>query len=130
MMTAEQRIKSFILSQAIEDGTIKNLNVQEDYSENIDDIFEEQNENWQLQDLMMEFRESGEQTKIPCDYSRHYESYSVARKLGDVWVGWTYWFGGGKHAEPEAIDWMNEAYFLDVTEEQKVVTVYTYKKVE
>ena len=35
--------------------------------------------------------------------------------------------GGGKHGEPEAIDWMDEAYDLDVTEEEKLVVVKTFK---
>ena len=44
------------------------------------------------------------------------------------WVGWTYWYGGGKYGEPEAIDWMDDAYDLACTEEEKVVTVRTFTK--
>ena len=44
------------------------------------------------------------------------------------WVGWTYWYGGGKHAEPEVMDWMGEAYPLDCVEEEKMVTVRTFTK--
>jgi hypothetical protein len=81
-------------------------------------------------DVMEEFRQSGERTGLPADtFSRHYESEEVGRKLDDgTWVGWTYWHGGGKHGEPEMIPWMDSAYLLDVTEEEKVVTVRTFSK--
>jgi len=51
------------------------------------------------------------------------------RSCGD-WVGWTYWYGGGKHGEPDAIDWLSDAYNLIVTEEEKLVVVRTYTKEE
>jgi len=65
------------------------------------------------------------ETGIKCDWSRHYESKSVARKIGDQWVGWTYWYGGGKHGEPEAIEWMEDAYIVEAKEETKVVLTFT-----
>ena len=77
-----------------------------------------------------EFRGKYDQeTDIAADCSRYYESKSVAKKLSDErWVGWTYWYGGGKHGNPEEMDWIPYAYFLDVTEEEKVMTVYTFEK--
>jgi hypothetical protein len=51
-------------------------------------------------------------------------------EFGDSWIGWTYFYGGGKYGEPESIDWMSEAYFLDVAEEEKMVVVRTFKKKE
>jgi len=54
---------------------------------------------------------------------------SVARKFslswGDKWVGWTYWYGGGKHGEPESVEWMEDAYFVGVKEETRVVLVFS-----
>ena len=76
-----------------------------------------------------EFRCSGEPTGLKAEFSRNYESTAVGRLLDDgVWVGWTYWHGGGKHSEPGAIPWMDSAYRLDVAEEQKTVTVRTFAK--
>lgn len=74
------------------------------------------------------FRESGEDSGIPSrQHSRYYESDEVARQLNDgTWVGWTYWHGGGKHGEPEAIDWIESAYFPQVKEEIKTLTVRTF----
>ena len=84
-----------------------------------------------IQDAKSEFRESGEDTEIPCDWSRNYESKSVARQMSSgEWVGWTYWYGGGKFGAPEAIDWITDAHLLGVTEEQKVVTVRTFTKLD
>ena len=77
-----------------------------------------------------EFRYSGEKTGIPGrECSRHYESDEVARKLDDgTWVAWTYWHGGGKYGEPSSIDWMEYAYEINVTEEEKMVVVRTFTK--
>ena len=80
-------------------------------------------------DYMSDFRGGGVETGLPCAWNRNYESKSVARKLSDgSWVGWTYWYGGGKHGEPEAIDWMQDAYDLEYTEEEKLIVVRTFKK--
>jgi hypothetical protein len=64
-------------------------------------------------------------TDLPCEHCRHYESMSVARRFGDRWVGWTYWYGGGKHGEPESVEWMEDAYFVDLKEETRVVLVFS-----
>jgi hypothetical protein len=79
-------------------------------------------------DEVSEFRDSGQSTNLTCKgYSRHYESEQVARKLDDgTYVSWIYWSGGGKHGEPEAVDWMDGAFEVNCVEEQKMVTVYNY----
>lgn len=133
-MTPEQKIKHAII--------VSDYNSRVGYGEtpeplpeitadNVDAVFEERGAEWQLQESTDEFRQGEVETGVPCQDSRHYESKSVAAKMPDgTWVGWTYWYGGGKHGEPEAIDWMNEAYDLAVTEEEKVVTVRTFAKAE
>ena len=79
--------------------------------------------------LEMIFIEGEVETDISTEWSRHYESNGVASRMPDgSWVGWTYWYGGGKHGEPGAIDWMSEAYDLDVVEEEKIVIVRTFTK--
>lgn len=78
--------------------------------------FEEISEDHELDELMDEFRSSySHETGISSDYSRHYESKSVAKEIAPgVWVGWTYWYGGGKHGEPFEVPWIDDAYLLDV----------------
>lgn len=81
----------------------------------------------QVQDARNEVRSSGIETGLPCEWSRHYESEAVARQAADgSWVGWTHWHGGGKHGEPESIDWIAEAYDVACAEEEKMVTVRTF----
>jgi len=82
------------------------------------------NEHW---DAMNEVREGQFETELPCDYSRNYESKAVAAKyLDGSYVGWTYWYGGGKHSDPESIEWIDEAYDVDCVEEEKLVVVRTF----
>jgi len=130
-MTIEQRIKLQIIRDALKFGEFPMLLPAEINEENVDSLYEKFEEFSNLQDAKEEFRSSGENTGIPCNFSRHYEGDSVGKQLDEgTWVGWTYWHGGGKHGEPEAIDWMDSAYELAVTEEQKLVTVRTFKKSE
>jgi hypothetical protein len=84
----------------------------------------------EIQDAEYEFRESGEPSGLSRGmFSRHYECEEVAKVLDNgIAVGWTYWYGGGKYGEPEAIDWIDESYLLDVTQETKVVNVYKFKQ--
>lgn len=84
-----------------------------------------------LEDAISEIRYSGVETGLEGRYSRHYESEEVAIQCpnGD-WVGFTYWHGGGKFGEPEAIEWIEHAYDLECKEEEKLVVVRTFTKKE
>jgi len=133
-MTPEQILKAAILeqvSQRINDDEDIELSLEGpfDTQEKIDAAFE-LIENHYLDDEVSEaeFELRGSythETGIKCDYSRHYESKAVARQFGDKWVGWTYWYGGGKHGEPESVEWMEHAYFVEVKEETQVVLVFS-----
>jgi hypothetical protein len=75
-----------------------------------------------INDAMSELRSGEEETGLPCPSSRHYESKSIAARMMDgSWVGWTYWYGGGKHGEPYSIPWVEDAYDLEMVEVQRVV---------
>jgi len=125
-MTPEQKIRHLILLKAIDLGDGGPFEtITED---NVDELFEDLEESC---DARSEVRQGEFVTDILPPYSRHYESKSVAAQLPDgSYVGWTYWYGGGKHGEPEAIDWIDEAYDLTVTEEQKLVTVRTWRRAQ
>lgn len=122
-MTPEQKIKQLILLHWLNDEAeierIKGLGgdaIDEEYCDT---------------GAENEVREGEVKTDIPCSYDRNYESESVAAQAIDgSWVGWTYWYGGGKHGNPEEIEWMQDAYDLSCMEEQKMVTVRTFTKVE
>lgn len=98
-----------------------------DTEEQIDHAWDLAHEADDIYDAMSEVRGGDVETNVKHDYSRHYEAKSVAAKMDDgTWIGWTYWYGGGKHGEPEAIEWVADAYELDCKEEQKLVTVRTF----
>lgn len=129
-MTPEQKIKHLIL---IKDHELKApyysdlAPLPEITADNVDELFRDAEEEEPMYDGRNEIREGEVETDIPCQDSRHYESKSVAARYVDgSWVGWTYWYGGGKHGEPESIEWIEDAYALDCTEEEKVVTVRTF----
>lgn len=125
-MTPEQKIQKEILTRYFDDNPDDNRGIELNEA-GIDSEWERLDENDDLQDYISDFREGEVETKLKCDWSRHYESKAVATKMSDgSWVGWTYWYGGGKHGEPSAIDWMNQAYELDCKEEEKLVIVRTF----
>jgi hypothetical protein len=130
-MTPMQKLKHMILNRraAFGDGhPIDGITV-----ENVDALYAETEEADEdgMQDARNEVRSSGIETGLPAPFSRHYEGDEVATKAPDgSWVGWTHWHGGGKHGEPEAIDWMEDAYDLTCVEEEKMTVVRTFAKVE
>jgi hypothetical protein len=125
-MTPVQKIKHAIIAKTYE-WMEKELPLITD--DNIDELYDDLVENDDHWDAMSEIRCGEVETDLPCEYSRHYESKSVAAKMPDgSWVGWTYWYGGGKHGDPEAVDWMSDAYDLDCKEEEKLVMVRTFAK--
>ena len=82
-----------------------------------------------FEDAISDVRESGVETDLPCQDSRHYESESRAFKsVTGQWVGYTYWYGGGKHGNPEEIEWIDDAYLLDVEEKEVTVVKRTFTK--
>jgi hypothetical protein len=118
-MTPEQKLKRHILERHGYTGELT--------AENVDSTFERIDEDYCLQDATEEIRQSGMESGLKCECSRHYESKAVAAKMSDgTWVGWTYWYGGGKYGEPEAIEWMTDAVELNCEEKQVMVTQYTF----
>ena len=128
-MTPEQKIKHAILLKVSEwDDRPLEIEVTAENVDALYDRLENKDGHW---DAMNELRSGEVETGLPCEWSRHYESKAVAAKMPDgSWVGWTYWYGGGKYGEPEAIEWMSEAYELECTEEEKLVVVQTFARKE
>ncbi|MBE8597869.1 hypothetical protein [Xenorhabdus sp. BG5] len=124
--TPQQAIKHIVLQKHYG----KSLSVSS--VEEIDDIFDELKDGDIIWDLMSEVREGDIETNITPPISRHYETKSVASQTPNgLWVGWTYWYGGGKHGNPEEIDWVGDAYFLNLIKEEDVtVTVREFEKLE
>jgi hypothetical protein len=120
--TPTQKIKWLVLAKA---AKWNNAEPPPYPCANVDDLYAAAEENDGLCDAILEVRGSGEDTGLAVDWSYHYESKAVAAQLPDgSWVGWTYWYGGGKHGEPESIPWMEDAYDVTMREETRVVRVF------
>lgn len=124
MMTAAQKIKREILSYAMEDEpSLRGLKI--DITDgNIDDLYEKLLvEKGLHSDYEYDFRISGIDTpEMMESYNHNYESKGVAAILfTGEWVGWTFWFGGGKYGDPEEIPWMEEAYDLNCVEKEELI---------
>ena len=128
-MTPQQKLKHLILMEHFNEGLVASAILFEITPENIDAVYEEacENDEDSLQDPKNEIRCSGLPTGLPVPYSRHYEATAVARKYIDgSWVGWTYWYGGGKHGDPGSVDWIDAAYDVISTKEEKLVVVHAF----
>lgn len=123
-MTAAEKIKWLILREAGQDIEFE--------SEAVNNLFDELNgEDDELQDSIESVRTGGGETNVSAPYSRCYESISKAAKLPDgSWVGWTHWYGGGKHGCPDEIEWINDAYDLELEEEKEVAVIQRKFKVK
>lgn len=128
-MTPSQKLKHLILIR--HDAMESDFVLPEVTAENVDALYDAADKDGcGLQDAREEVRGGEVVTDLRTPSSRHYEAKPVAANVNGSWIGWTYWYGGGKHAEPEAVDWIEDAYDLHVTEETKTVVVQTFTKVE
>jgi hypothetical protein len=126
-MTPEQKIKWAILNTAAE---FEGEPLPEVTAENVDELYQSLRDSDRHWDAECDVRGSGIATGLPCPSSRHYECKAIAAKMPDgSYVGWNYWYGGGKHGEPSEMDWMEDAYAVECVEEEKMVLVRTFTKV-
>lgn len=130
-MTPLQKLKHAIVLRAIDFGELPRRLPDETITvDNIDSIYEDADGESALQDARNEIRSCGQETGLRSEVSRHYETEAVAAQMPDgTWVGWTYFHGGGKHGEPEAMDWMHDAYDLVCSEKEQLVVVRTFERV-
>lgn len=106
------------------------LNGEEVTLENARDIYNHPEEYLEddisdiIYEYTYEYRHTGEECNLYSNKSsRHYDDTFVVKQINDVWVGWTYWTCGGKHGEPESIDWISDAEFVKVQSEEVVTVV-------
>lgn len=79
-------------------------------------------------DTTQELRSGKVDTGITPPSSRHYESRSVGMQCCDAtWIGWTYWYGGGKYGEPSQMPWIESAYDLDCEEKEVTLIQRAFK---
>lgn len=105
-------------------------------ADTISQVYDDANSKFEcaVQDGRSEIRSGQEDTNLPVNVElgilRYYDAKSVAMELPDgSWVGWVYFYGGGKFGEPEAIPWIESAYAVAVKKEEKVVIVHKFSYV-
>ncbi len=82
-----------------------------------------------IHDAERDVRGGDYDAELPPPLSRHYESKIVAAKMLDgSYLAWVYWYGGGKHGEPESIPWIEDAF--EVEAKSVTVTKLVFTKVE
>lgn len=119
-MTAQDEIQNEILKIAKRFGANITIHPDMNYAELKD-------EHCDVWDAESEFRCFGVPTDLPADYSRNYECERVAHLMpSGKWVSWLYWHGGGKHSEPDAIDWISDACYVNCVEKEEIVTTRTF----
>lgn len=130
-MTPSQKLKQLIINDAVRAEAVNDMELPVIDASNVDELYEHLKENYLLCDSLAEIRGGQVKTELPSPDSRHYESREVAAQAADgSWIGWTYWYGGGKHGEPSAVPWIEDAYALSMTEEEVTQTVRRWKKEE
>ncbi len=126
-LTPQQKLKQLILHTYFlwEDEDISLL--PDLTGEEVDELYSVTKD---LTDAIEQIRCNGHITGLPTsEFSRNYEDKEVAvESLDGSWVGFTYWYGGGKLGEPEDIPWMEKAY--EVTMEEVMQPVKVFTKVE
>lgn len=131
-LTAQEMIYKHMINVVSENNSritdfIAEYEDQEDYEAIWDDVDDQFDEAYEVK---YETRYGTEEPNLePKTYSRHYEVEVRAIKVEDVWVAWDFYYGGGKHGEPEAFDWISNARIVEC--EEKVVTKveYTFKEI-
>lgn len=127
-MNAKQKVKWLILLRAFEWIGEEAPPI---CAENIEQLYADMSRKHpgEMQDSESEIREGDCKTELPTQFNRHYECDEVAACCPDgTWVGWTYWYGGGKHGSPEEIEWISEAYDVTCQEEEKMTIVRTFRR--
>jgi hypothetical protein len=126
-LTPEQLIKKAIV-QRINEQNYDDFQQPIETGEEIDaayDLAVEKRLHW---DFVEEVRSGGIETNLPAPFSRHYEIDIHAQLIDNQWLAYPFYYGGGKHAEPSAIPWMEDAFFVDCEEEQLTITQRTFTK--
>ncbi|UJQ43523.1 hypothetical protein [Acinetobacter phage vB_AbM_WUPSU] len=129
-MTAQQLIRKAILLKAVDFENIEPFNQSLDGS-GIDELYESYNEYDELNDPKNEIRYGQVDANLNAiTWSRSYEIDVRAMKIDGVWVAWDFYYGGGKHGEPESFDWISNARVVNCEEIQVMTTQYNFSEIK
>ena len=76
-------------------------------------------------------RHDGEEINLPATCtSRHYEVDTHVLNIDGKWIAFDYYYGGGKHSDPDSIDWLDTCRFVCCEEKVVTQTIRTFKELE
>ena len=117
-LTAPEKIQQLILKIATGKVYAASEEIEQGWSDAVEEDL--------LHDAENEVRNSGIPTKLKGPSSYHFEAKEVAIKVLDgSMVGFTYWYGGGKHGGGDEVEWIDFAYDVEMREEMQLVKVFT-----
>lgn len=129
-LTAPQKCKYLVLVTL--NRWRKNEMPEFESGEELDALYkhEEENDDGYFQDARNESRNGTEASDIAVtEHCRHYEIDAHVSELPDgSWVGWWHFYGGGKHGEPDAYDWVGNSFDVKHTSEVVTVTKHHFSK--
>ncbi len=128
-MTPQQKIEEHILiHHCFSKGYIKTIEDWEKLDGETQEQYEDEFQD-EYADALEQFRWSGEECNLEPSYHPYFESKQVVARLYDgEWVSWTYWYGGGKHACPEDLPWLEDAFFVNCREWEETITAREFKR--
>lgn len=128
-MNAQQLLRKAILLKAVQFENIEPF-TENLTGEQVDTLWSCYDENDELADPISEIRCGGIYASNikAATFSRHYEIDVNAMKIEGVWVAWDYYYGGGKHGEPEAYDWISDARIVNCEEQEVVKIEYIFSE--
>ena len=74
-----------------------------------------------------EIRVGNVRTGLVPEFRSYVESEAVAipvTGIPSLYIGWTYFFGGGKYSEPNAIEWMENCYLVKAKDRVQTVRFF------
>lgn len=130
-MTAQQLLRKAVLEKAIHFGNIEPQRLSLFTGDEIDELYESYNRYDELNDAWNDVRHGGVACDLPAlTWSRHYEVDSKAIKIDGIWVQFDYYYGGGKHSEPEDFDYIHHARIVNCEEVQVMTTQYNFYEIK
>lgn len=122
-ITAEQCVKLEIIKRVASKNNVRLFKDEHMYDvigDTFNTGFEGEYED-DFQEILYEIRDEGFEVNLSTKtYSRHYEVDCYVLEIEGKWIAYDYYYGGGKHGEPEEFDWLSTCRYVNC--EERVVT--------
>ena len=118
-MTAQELIINHIKKKAIERHEKYQIEIPEDITDSDEYCSVKYDVRHEGQEVIINGKDIPSCRVFECVY--HFQ------EIDGKCVAYPYWFGGGKHGEPESVDWIEYAFFIEL---DTPIVVQTYKEIK